>query len=173
MLSKFSMFPSPAENRRDPSNAGGSNSEVDNGRKSKLIRRRTIVKEQFARIHTYIWSLEEHTCNKYEVKVRLERLEKLMKEFDDVQFEIENAEVENDRTNTRERKRFEDQYFTVAARCKRLLDDGTLNRPSGAMPSVKSVIDLLTADETCEKLRSIFDTLLNFRNIIRELSNTK
>jgi len=115
----------------------------------ELKKKRTIIKAKVTTFQTFLKKLDTDLSKGQELPLRLERAEKLLSEYDEVQSEIEAAtDIDMD-----ERAKFEDAFYTAI-----LLGRNTVTRlsPSTSKELASSAaIDITTHTNSLLKLPNI------------------
>uniref|UniRef100_V5GP76 Uncharacterized protein n=1 Tax=Anoplophora glabripennis TaxID=217634 RepID=V5GP76_ANOGL len=104
-----------------------------------LIAKRGSIKEQITRFSNFLAGFHDNKRSITELKVPLEKIEKLAVEFDQIQTEIEML----DNLETNERDIFEDNYYAHVGKAKDFLQN--INQIPGAQPNVKNYFAKLPA----------------------------
>jgi len=115
----------------------------------ELKKKRTIIKAKVTTFQTFLKKLDTDPSKGQKLPLRLERAEKLLSEYDQVQSEIEAAtDIDTD-----ERAKFEDAFYTAI-----LLGRNTATRlsPSTSKELASSaIIDITTHANSLLKLPNI------------------
>ncbi|XP_018402067.1 PREDICTED: uncharacterized protein LOC108779200 [Cyphomyrmex costatus] len=125
---------------------------------SRLKKRRGLVKASLTRFKTFLDDYV-HDRDYYVLKVRLERANLLLAEFEEVHMAIELAENANDDAS---RQLFEDSYYEAIARAQKQLDSGrnsvasTIDaQPNTDMQAMLTQLSNLTSNNSGIKLPTI------------------
>ncbi|XP_067208460.1 uncharacterized protein [Linepithema humile] len=90
----------------------------------RLKRKRTTIKSQCTRAHSYIEGRDAQRATIIELRVRLQKLHTAWDEFNQVQSEIEAFEEEAEvPIESDERPTFEEKYFTVTSAFETLIEE--------------------------------------------------
>ncbi|XP_018310126.1 uncharacterized protein [Mycetomoellerius zeteki] len=142
----------------------------------ELTKKRTIIKTKVTTFQTFLKKLDIDTSNAQELPLRLERAEKLLSEYDEVQSHIEELTD----VDTEERTKFEDTFYATI-----LLGRNTATRLSPSTSkelTAPAAIDITTHINSLLKLPDLklptfngeYDQWITFRDTFEAIidSNT-
>lgn len=98
---------------------------MDNLEQLKIQRR--VIKSQLTRFSTFFTAVKEERKTIEELKIRLESIDKLLQDYNDIQFEIEKITPDTDldaiNANDNDRETFENNYFAIMTEVRTYLNN--------------------------------------------------
>lgn len=88
---------------------------------NKLLKKRTVVKDDLSRFEAFLSEIETDSSKLNTLADRLNKFEETILDYERVQSEIEEVEVDDPATaqeNYQDRKNFQDKYFDMLAKAK-------------------------------------------------------